>query len=71
MGQMVYDSTKSSILKATDNKDHFVKVIKNASNELLPHERERLINWLFFFTADKPIIQKWLYEVLEKKILVS
>ena len=71
MGQLIYDFTKSSIVKAANDKDLFVKVIKKASKELLPYERENLINWLFFFTADKPESQKWLYEVLDKNILVS
>lgn len=71
MGQLIFDYTKSAIAKATNNKDLFVKIVKNASKELLPYEREKLINWLFFFTADKPEIQKWLYEVLDKNILVS
>ena len=71
MGQMIYDYTKSSIAKAANNKDHFLKEVKKAARELLPYERENLINWLFFFTADKPEPQKWLYEVLDKNILVS
>ncbi|HNP33477.1 MAG TPA: hypothetical protein PKN96_09305 [Flavobacterium sp.] len=71
MGQMAYDFTKSSIIKAVNNKDIFLKVLKKASKELLPYERERLINWLFYFTADKPEPQKWLYEVIDKNILVS
>ncbi|MDN3677371.1 hypothetical protein QWY90_08580 [Flavobacterium paronense] len=71
MGQMIYDYTRSSIIKAANNKDLFVKVLKTAARELLPHEREKLINWLFYFTADKPEIQKWLYEAMDKKILVS
>ena len=45
MGQMIYDYTKSSIVKSTNNKDLFVKILKNASKELLPYEREKLINW--------------------------
>lgn len=71
MGQLIYDHTKSSIVKAANNKEIFLKVLKKASKELLPYERERLINWLFFYTADKPEPQKWLYEVLDKNILVS
>ena len=71
MGQMLYDYTKSSIVKAANNKEIFLKIVKKASKELLPYERERLINWLFYFTADKPETQKWLYEVLDNNILVS
>jgi hypothetical protein len=71
MGQLNYDFTKSSIKKAYDNKDLFVKELVKASKTLLPYEKENLTNWLFFFTADKPEMQKWLYEVLDKNILVS
>lgn len=68
---MVYDFTKSSIKNVCNRKDLFIKELVKASKELLPYEKEKLINWLFFFTADKPEMQKWLYEVLEKNILVS
>ena len=71
MGQMMYDFTKSSIVKVSRNKELFVKELIKASKTLLPHERENLINWLFYFTADKPEAQKWLYELLDKNILVS
>ena len=68
---MVYDFTKSSIKNVSNRKDLFIKELVKASKELLPYEKEKLINWLFFFTADKPEMQKWFYEVLEKDILVS
>jgi hypothetical protein len=71
MGQMMYDFTKSSIVKVSRNKEQFVKELIKASKTLQPYERENLINWLFYFTADKPETQKWLYELLDKKILVS
>ena len=71
MGQMMYDYTKSSIVKVSRNKEQFVKELIKASKMLQPYERENLINWLFYFTADKPEAQKWLYELLDKKILVS
>ncbi|QBZ98205.1 hypothetical protein [Flavobacterium sangjuense] len=71
MGQLMYDYTKTSIVKVSKNKELFVKELVKASKILLPYERENLINWLFYFTADKPEAQKWLYEMLDKKILVS
>ncbi len=71
MGQMIYDYTKSSIAKGCQNKELFVKELIKASKTLLPYEKENLINWLFYFTADKPEMQKWLYELLDKNILVS
>ena len=67
----MYDYTKSSIVKVSRNKEQFVKELIKASKMLQPYERENLINWLFYFTADKPEAQKWLYELLDKKILVS
>lgn len=71
MGQMMYDHTKSSIVKVSRDKELFVKELIKASKTLQPYERENLINWLFYFTADKPEAQKWLYELLDKNILVS
>jgi hypothetical protein len=71
MGQMMYDFTKSSIVKGSRNKEQFVKELIKASKTLQPYERENLINWLFYYTADKPEMQKWLYELLDKNILVS
>ena len=71
MGQMIYDFTKSTIIRVCNSKEHFFKELVKASKLLLPHEKERLINWLFYYTADKPEMQKWLYEVIDKNILVS
>ena len=71
MGLMLFNNVKSAIVKVSNNKDNFVKEVIKASKVLLPHEKDNLINWLFFFTADKPEAQKWLYEVLDKDILVS
>ena len=68
---MLYDYTKSSIVKVCKTKELFVKEVVKASKVLTPYERDNLINWLFFYTADKPEMQKWLYEVLDKKILLS
>ena len=71
MGQMIYDYTKSSIMKVSSSKDLFVKELIRASKVLLPYEKEKLTNWLFFYTADKPETQKWLYEILDRNLLVS
>lgn len=71
MGQMVYDFTKTSIVKVCSSKELFFKEIIKASKVLSPHERDKLINWLFYYTADKPEMQKWLHEVVDKNILVS
>ena len=71
MGRMMFDYTKSSIIRVCNNKDLFIKELIKASRTLLPYEKENLINWLFYFTADKPEMQKWLCELLDKNILVS
>lgn len=71
MGQLIYDFTKSSIMKVSNNKELFIKEIMKSSKTLLPHERDNLINWLFYYTADKLETQKWFYELIDKNILVS
>ncbi|MCF6131880.1 hypothetical protein [Flavobacterium wongokense] len=71
MGQMLYDYTKSSIKGVCSSKELFVKEIIKAAKILSVHEKDKLTNWLFFYTADKPEMQKWLHEVIDKKILVS
>ena len=71
MGQIVVDFTKSSIVKVCNNKELFRKELIKASKVLSSHDKECLINWLYFFTADKPEVQKWFWEFLDKKILVS
>jgi len=54
MGQIIYDFAKSSIIKTCNNKELFMKEVIKASKTLLPHEKDNLTNWLFYFTADKP-----------------
>lgn len=67
----MYDYTKALIVKASNNENLFLKELNKAMKMLLPYEKEKLINWLFYFTADKPQIQKWFYKHLDKNILVS
>lgn len=71
MGQVVYSTTKSAIIKACHNKDLFLNELRKASKTLLPFQRENLWNWLFFFTADKPEPEKWFLEFLDKNKMVS
>ncbi|TBX67554.1 hypothetical protein EZL74_09800 [Flavobacterium silvisoli] len=71
MGQMLYDYTKSAITKVSSNKSLFYKELIKASKRLMPYEWDKLINWLFYFTADKPELKNWLYEYLDKNKLVS
>lgn len=68
MNQIVFKNAKDAIVKASNNKINFYREVVKASKDLLPYQKETLINWLFFFTADKPETQKWLYELLENKI---
>lgn len=58
-------------MKVSNNKELFIKEIMKSSKTLLPHERDNLINWLFYYTADKLETQKWFYELIDKNILVS
>jgi hypothetical protein len=67
----MYDFTKSSIKAVCNSKELFVKEIIKAAKVLSAYEKDKLINWLFFYTADKPEMQKWLHEVIDKNILVS
>ncbi|WP_333601119.1 hypothetical protein [Flavobacterium sp.] len=70
MGRVSYDYMKSSIVRVSPNKDLFIQEVIKASKTLLPYQKENLINWLYFFTADKPELQKWLGEFLDKNTLV-
>lgn len=71
MPQVKYEIIKSSIKGVSNSKELFFKELLKASKTLLPHEKERLINWLFFYTADKPEMKKWLHEVVDKDYLVG
>jgi hypothetical protein len=71
MEQLIYDFTKSSIMKVSYNKELFIKEIMKLSETLLPHERDGLINWLFYYTAEKLETLKWFYELIDKNVLVS
>lgn len=69
MARMIYDYTKSVLERSCKEKNVFIKEYKKASKVLLPHEMEKLMNWLHYFTADKPELQELLEEV--NTILVS
>ncbi|MDI9258131.1 hypothetical protein [Flavobacterium sedimenticola] len=71
MGHEVYSATKQSIIKACHNKELFLNELRKAIKILLPHQKENLLNWLFFYTADKPEPEKWFLEFLDKNKMVS
>jgi putative methionine-R-sulfoxide reductase with GAF domain len=58
MGRMIYDYTKSSLERSFNEKEVFIKELKKASKVLMPHEIEKLMNWLHFFVADKPELKE-------------
>jgi hypothetical protein len=63
MPRMIYDYTKSILERVSFAPDLFVKELKKAVRNLLPHEIEHLKNWLLFFTKEKPELQKCLFIV--------
>jgi hypothetical protein len=69
MARMIYDYTKSVLERSCMEKNSFIKEYKKAAKVLLPHEMEKLRNWLHYFTADKPELREMLDEV--NAILVS
>ncbi len=58
MGRMIYDYTKSNLERSCNDKEVFIKEFKKASKVLMPHEFEKLLNWLHFFAADKPELEE-------------
>ncbi len=71
MGRIAYDFAKSAIMKVGNNRELFIREVIKAFKSLTSPQRDSLINWLYFFTADKPEMQQWLHEALNKNILVS
>lgn len=63
MPRMIYDYTKSILERVSFAPDLFVKELKKAVRNLLPHEIEHLKNWLLYFTKEKPELQKCLFIV--------
>ncbi|MGX7666231.1 hypothetical protein [Flavobacterium pedocola] len=60
MPRMIYDYTKSVLEKVSFDPFLFAKELKKALKSLLPYELERLINWLKFYTSEKPELQNCL-----------
>ncbi len=60
MPRMIYDYTKSILERVSFAPDLFVKELKKAVRNLLPHEMEHLKKWLLFYTREKPELQKCL-----------
>lgn len=63
MPRMIYDYTKSILERVSFAPDLFVKELKKAVRNLLPHEIEHLRNWLLSFTKEKPELQQCLFIV--------
>lgn len=60
---MIYDYTKNSLEKVSFDPRLFRKELMKALRNLLPYEIEQLINWLRFFTDNKPELQYCLLEI--------
>ncbi len=65
MPRMIYDYTKSILERVSFAPDLFVKELKKAVRNLLPHEMEHLRNWLLHYTKEKPELKHCLV-VVEK-----
>ena len=60
MPRMIYDYTKSILERVSFAPDLFVKELKKAVRNLLPHEMDHLRNWFTYYTKEKPELQKCL-----------
>lgn len=60
MPRLIYDYTKEVLEKVSSNKNLFLKELKKALKNLLPHEIEHLKNWLQYFTMQKPELKECL-----------
>ncbi|MEW5675708.1 hypothetical protein ABGT15_05300 [Flavobacterium enshiense] len=60
MSRMIYDYTKSVLEKVSFDPLLFAKELKKALKNLLPYELERLINWLEYYTCQKPELKECL-----------
>jgi predicted SprT family Zn-dependent metalloprotease len=54
MPRMIYDYTKSMLEKSSFDPNLFMKELKKAIRNLLPHELEHLKKWLENFILQKP-----------------
>ncbi|WPR71518.1 hypothetical protein SLW70_16515 [Flavobacterium sp. NG2] len=66
MSRMIYDYTKEVLERVSFNPELFLKELKKAIRNLLPHEMEHLRNWLFYFTNEKPDLKELIYVVVKK-----
>ena len=62
MPRMLYDYTKSTLEKVSVDPKRFKKELLKALRQLLPYEVEQLLNWLRYYTTNKPEL---LYCVME------
>jgi hypothetical protein len=59
MARMIYDYTKKSIERVSNDKDRFYRELRKAMKSLMPYELEKLFNWLLYFTSDKPYLNDY------------
>ncbi len=58
MSRLIYFYTKDTLEKVSLNPELFNRELKKAVKNLLPYEMEHLINWLRFFTNNKPELKR-------------
>ena len=63
MSRIIYDYTKEVLERVSFNAELFIKELRKAVRNLLPYEIESLKQWLYFFTNEKPELQKCLFIV--------
>jgi len=61
MYRMIYDYTKGMIERASFSPDRFAREVRKANKTLLPHEIEKLNNWLWYFTEKKPELRDLIF----------
>ncbi|MGQ7947077.1 hypothetical protein [Flavobacterium sp. WC2509] len=60
MSRVIYDYTKSILVRVSFDPILFEKELKKAINDLMPDEIEQLYDWLMFFTDEKPELKSCL-----------
>ena len=63
MYRMIYDYTKTKLVRVSFDPKLFIKELKKAVRNLFPYEMEQLKKWLSFFTSEKPELKQCLFVV--------
>lgn len=60
---MIYDYTKNELESVSFDPNLFKRSLKRAVKNLLPYEIDQLINWLMYFTTNRPELKNCLTEM--------